>query len=69
MYVHEVGAPHLIDPSRLLASASRIYGDRMQELWGEVRAAPAEQVPDEHREPVANYFRRLGDEGGDDGGN
>ena len=44
IYVHEVGAPHLIDPSRLLSSASRIYGDRMDELWGETVAAPAENV-------------------------
>lgn len=32
--VHEVGAPHLADPSKLWASASRIYGDKMEELWG-----------------------------------
>jgi glyoxylase-like metal-dependent hydrolase (beta-lactamase superfamily II) len=44
LYVHHVGAPHLIDPSRLLKSARRIYGDRMDELWGEVVAAPAERV-------------------------
>ena len=34
VHVHPFGAPHLIDPSRLLASASRLYGDRMQEMWG-----------------------------------
>ncbi len=33
-YVHSVGAPHMIDPSRLLASAGRIYGDAMDTLWG-----------------------------------
>ena len=33
--VHPVGAPHMLDPERLLASAGRIYGDRMQALWGE----------------------------------
>lgn len=44
LYVHHVGAPHLIDPTRLLASATRIYGDRMDELWGEMQAAPAERV-------------------------
>jgi glyoxylase-like metal-dependent hydrolase (beta-lactamase superfamily II) len=44
VYVHHVGAPHLIDPSRLLASAQRIYGDRMEELWGDVPSAPAERV-------------------------
>jgi glyoxylase-like metal-dependent hydrolase (beta-lactamase superfamily II) len=33
--VHPIGAPHLIHPEKLLASAGRIYGDRMSELWGE----------------------------------
>ena len=32
--VHEVGAPHLVDPSKLWSSASRIYGDDMERLWG-----------------------------------
>lgn len=44
IHVHEVGAPHLIDPSKLLASAGRIYGDRMDELWGEVPAVPEDQI-------------------------
>ncbi len=44
VYVHPKGAPHLIDPSKLLASASRIYLDRMEELWGDTIPAPAEQV-------------------------
>lgn len=44
VYVHELGAPHLADPSRLLDSANRLYGDRMQELWGEVAPVPAEQI-------------------------
>lgn len=44
VHVHPVGAPHLIDPSKLLKSAGRIYGDRMQTLWGETVAAPAERV-------------------------
>src|SRR4051812_47225263 len=30
VYVHAKGAPHLADPSRLLASAERIYGDEME---------------------------------------
>lgn len=34
VHVHPRGAPHLADPSRLLASASRLYGDRMDALWG-----------------------------------
>lgn len=42
--VHEVGAPHMIDPTRLLRSATRIYGDRMEALWGEVTPVPAANV-------------------------
>lgn len=38
--VHERGAPHLADPARLLRSATMIYGDRMQELWGDVVPVP-----------------------------
>src|SRR5688500_18847845 len=44
VYVHEVGAPHVIDPSRLQSSAERLYGDDMERLWGEVAPVPAEQV-------------------------
>jgi glyoxylase-like metal-dependent hydrolase (beta-lactamase superfamily II) len=33
--VHPVGAPHMLNPDKLLASAARIYGDRMDSLWGE----------------------------------
>jgi glyoxylase-like metal-dependent hydrolase (beta-lactamase superfamily II) len=40
VWVHERGAPHLIDPSRLTASATRLYGDDMQRLWGEVVPVP-----------------------------
>lgn len=40
VYVHEHGAGHLVDPSRLLASAGRIYGDRMAALWGETLPVP-----------------------------
>lgn len=32
IWVHPVGAPHMINPEKLLASASRIYGDRMETL-------------------------------------
>jgi len=41
VYVHSAGAPHVADPSKLLSSATRLYGDRMDELWGEV--APVAQ--------------------------
>jgi glyoxylase-like metal-dependent hydrolase (beta-lactamase superfamily II) len=44
IYVHPKGAPHLVDPSKLLASASRIYLDRMDELWGTTLPIPEEQV-------------------------
>jgi glyoxylase-like metal-dependent hydrolase (beta-lactamase superfamily II) len=44
VYVHERGAPHLIDPSRLLASAERLYGDQMQRLWGEIVPVPEANV-------------------------
>jgi glyoxylase-like metal-dependent hydrolase (beta-lactamase superfamily II) len=44
IYVHRNGAPHLIDPTRFLASASRIYGNQMQELWGEVLPVPEDRI-------------------------
>jgi glyoxylase-like metal-dependent hydrolase (beta-lactamase superfamily II) len=45
VYVHERGAPHVIDPAKLLASAGRLYGeDNMQALWGDVLPVPAERV-------------------------
>jgi glyoxylase-like metal-dependent hydrolase (beta-lactamase superfamily II) len=41
VYVHERGAPHMADPERLVASATRLYGeDAMRELWGDVIAVP-----------------------------
>jgi glyoxylase-like metal-dependent hydrolase (beta-lactamase superfamily II) len=44
VYVHERGAPHLIDPSKLLASAERLYGDDMERLWGEIVPVPEANV-------------------------
>ncbi len=44
VYVHERGARHLIDPSKLLASAERLYGDRMEYLWGEIVPVPEANV-------------------------
>lgn len=44
VHVHQRGAAHLIDPSRLLHSAARLYGSRMEQLWGTVLAVPAERV-------------------------
>jgi glyoxylase-like metal-dependent hydrolase (beta-lactamase superfamily II) len=43
VYVHERGAPHLVDPSRLVASASRIYPD-METRWGSIVPVPEENV-------------------------
>jgi len=40
VYVHPVGAPHMLDPEKLLASATRIYGDQMDTLWGEFLSVP-----------------------------
>jgi glyoxylase-like metal-dependent hydrolase (beta-lactamase superfamily II) len=42
VYVHERGAPHLVDPSRLVASAGRLYGgdEGLRRLWGEVVPVP-----------------------------
>lgn len=44
LWVHESGAPHMIDPERLIASATRLYGDRMEELWGDIRPVDASRV-------------------------
>jgi glyoxylase-like metal-dependent hydrolase (beta-lactamase superfamily II) len=44
VHVSELGAPHLIDPTRLEASARRLYGDTFDSLWGELAAVPAESV-------------------------
>ena len=44
-YVHEVGYPHLADPSKLLKSAARIYGEEnMGELFGEAKAVPEDRL-------------------------
>jgi glyoxylase-like metal-dependent hydrolase (beta-lactamase superfamily II) len=42
--VHEVGAPHLADPSRLWKSATRIYGGDMERLWGGIDPVPRENI-------------------------
>ncbi len=40
IHVHEIGAPHMINPAKLLASARRIYLENMERLWGEDRETP-----------------------------
>jgi glyoxylase-like metal-dependent hydrolase (beta-lactamase superfamily II) len=44
VHVSEIGAPHLIDPSRLEASARRLYGEEFDTLWGELVPVPEENV-------------------------
>jgi glyoxylase-like metal-dependent hydrolase (beta-lactamase superfamily II) len=44
VYVHERGAVHMADPAKLLTSAQRLYGDKMDYLWGEFLAVPRENI-------------------------
>jgi glyoxylase-like metal-dependent hydrolase (beta-lactamase superfamily II) len=44
VHVSEIGAPHLVDPSRLERSARRLYGDTFDTLWGELAPVPEENV-------------------------
>lgn len=56
VYVHEVGAPHMRDPGRLLDSARRLYGEDMDRLWGEM--VP---VPEANLRELRGGERLLGD--------
>ena len=44
IHVHKIGAPHLIDPKKLLSSAKRIYLDNMDRLWGEFLPVPKDKL-------------------------
>jgi glyoxylase-like metal-dependent hydrolase (beta-lactamase superfamily II) len=44
VYVHELGARHLKDPARLLNSATRLYGDALQQMFGEFLPVPQENI-------------------------
>jgi len=44
IHVHPVGAPHLLDPEKLLSSAARIYGEQMDSLWGQFLPVPPERM-------------------------
>jgi glyoxylase-like metal-dependent hydrolase (beta-lactamase superfamily II) len=56
VWVHRIGAPHLVDPRKLLESAGRLYGDEMGRLWGEVAPVPEEAVvPLDGGEEVAGF--------------
>lgn len=59
IYVHPNGAAHMLNPEKLIASATRIYGDRMDQLWGEF--LPVEQnqlkVPNDAEEIIIGSLR------------
>lgn len=44
VYVHSKGAPHLSDTSKVIASAARIYGERMHMLWGKIESTPESRL-------------------------
>lgn len=44
VYVHPIGRPHLVDPTKLERSARRIFGDRFDALWGPMHACSEEMV-------------------------
>jgi glyoxylase-like metal-dependent hydrolase (beta-lactamase superfamily II) len=59
IYVHPVGAPHMLNPDKLLASATRIYGDQMERLWGEFLPVPENRlnIPKDEEEIVIGGLR------------
>jgi len=57
VWVHELGAYHLTDPSRLLASATRLYGEHMDLLWGEVLPVPADRIRELRGGETVGAFR------------
>jgi len=53
IHVHPVGAPHLVNPDKLLSSAERIYGGMMHSLWGDFKPVPQTQiVVHQDQEPI-----------------
>ena len=61
IFVHPNGAAHMLNPEKLIASATRIYGDRMQTLWGEFLPVAENQltVPQDAQEIVIGNLRFL----------
>jgi len=57
VYVHERGAPHLIDPAKLLESARRLYGEDMDRLWGDPPLVP---IPERNLRVLEGGERVLG---------
>jgi glyoxylase-like metal-dependent hydrolase (beta-lactamase superfamily II) len=44
IFVHPAGAMHMLNPEKLIASATRLYGDAMERLWGEMKPVPAARL-------------------------
>lgn len=61
IFVHPNGAQHLLNPEKLIASATRIYGDRMQSLWGEFLPVDQNQltVPQDAEEIVIGNLKFI----------
>ena len=60
VYVHKLGAPHMIDPSKLLASAARLWPNDLQELFGDALPVPAENLRIlEGGETIVHGARRI----------
>jgi glyoxylase-like metal-dependent hydrolase (beta-lactamase superfamily II) len=62
IHVHRNGAPHLINPERLLSSAQRLYGELMDRLWGEFLPVPEDKlviVEDEQIDHIGNVTIRA----------
>ncbi len=59
IYVHPIGAPHMLNPEKLIASATRIYGDKMEMLWGEFLPVPEDKlhVPQDMEEIAIGNLR------------
>ena len=55
VYVHPKGAAHLSEPGKLMSSATRIYGDAMERLWGRMEAIPAVQVVAVEDEQILHF--------------
>lgn len=61
IYVHPNGSGHMLNPEKLIASATRIYGDKMQTLWGEFLPVAGDMlvVPQDGQEIVIGSLRFL----------
>jgi glyoxylase-like metal-dependent hydrolase (beta-lactamase superfamily II) len=57
VYVHDRGAPHMVDPERLVASARRLYGEDFDRLWGEVIPVPQDNIRLLHGDERVEGFR------------